>query len=165
MRRCLFLMVIAYFLASNINAHAEGGNQSKMNSVNEQLEILTHDLDYLRLTYEGYSLNNDLKLVTLQMDSYIKDMRMSIYIGNYSKEAYRGYKKLYDAFHENLEAYKRLIASKRYYYKVKLENGIFNEDEKDLLSKSYGMMDGSYDTAKITLEEVKRLLDLYYESM
>lgn len=154
-----------FFSIFPLKIFAENDNHSKLDSLNSQIEILSHDLDYLRLTYEIYALNTDLKILTMEIGNQIKDIKMSIYHRDFDWKMYKQYKELYNAYQKNLISTKELIAAKQQYFLVKALSSNLTENEKSLLSRSHGMTEGIYNQAELSIEMMKSALDIYYKYM
>lgn len=166
MSKFLFFIFVGCLSVMPFNVLAESNSQQRhLDSLNVKIVALSHDLDYLRLTYEIYVLNADLKIVAMGIENQIRDIKMCIYHHDFNIDMYKQYKELYDSYRGNLDATKELISVKQNYFLLKVFTDSLTEEEKDLLSRNYRMADGLYQQAELSLNMMKSAIDLYYKYM
>lgn len=158
-----FLLVFLLFSTSLTlsKVYADVNNVPNIRIGTEKVDSLEHQLDFLKLSYEVYTLNTDLKLFTSDVNSQIKDMKISIYHHDCDRDMYRMYSRMYDAYRENLESTKGLIESKQGLFVAMMISREWSDSELSVLTQSYDMTKGLYHQAELVLDMMKDVLDIY----
>ncbi|MCM1355196.1 MAG: hypothetical protein NC212_02180 [Staphylococcus sp.] len=165
MRKFYLLLFIVCFSTLPFKVFGENNGYANMDSLNVKIESLSHDLDYLTLTYEIYVMNTDLRFFNIEIKDQINSIRIDLYHHDFDRDMYRSYKKVYNGFRENLDSSKNLIDVKRKFYLAKVQTCDLTKLEEDILSNSFEVTDKLYKRAEISLDGMKSALDLYYKSM
>lgn len=161
-----FFIAISFLLCLiPFDSKAEINDDSKIEELSLQIDSLTHQVDFLKMSYNAYVMNNDLKILALEVNSRINDMKMNLYHNSCSIELYKMYSRLYDSFKSNLESTKELIESQQGLFIAMLLYREWPTNELDTLNQAYGMTKGLYERAEIILDMMKDLLGLYRQTL
>ena len=165
MKYLIYIVISLNFFAFPLGSKAQTVTGSKIVDLSVQIDSLTHQIDYIKMSYEAYVLNTDLKIFTHDVNSQIKDMKMDILHRNYDRDMYKMYSRTYDVYRDELEATKELIESKQRLFIAMLILRKWSEEERNMLIKNYEITEGLYNKAELTLDMMKDILDLYHKKI
>ncbi|MBD5201824.1 MAG: hypothetical protein HDS81_00710 [Bacteroidales bacterium] len=165
MKHLIYIVISFIFCVLPFGSKAETNNDVIKEELSLQIDSLTHQIDYIKMSYEAYVLNTDLKIFTHDVNSQIKDMKMNIYHRNCDRDLYRMYSNMYDSYQDNLESTKELIEAKQRLFIAMMIAKIWSEEERNLLFHSYDMTSGLYRQAELTLDMMKDILDVYRKAI
>lgn len=163
MIRLIYIVISSIILVFPFDSEAQTNTESKIEELSVKIDSLTHQIDYIKMSYEVYVLNTDLKIFTQDVNSQIKDMKMNIYHHDCDRDMYRMYSRMYDAYRDNLESRKELIESKQRLFIVMMISREWSEKELNVLTQSYDMTKGIFHQAELTLDMMKDILDIYHK--
>lgn len=167
------LVLIVVLLCTPI-AHAQKEGSSSMVapadstkeiSLTQRIDSLEHELSYIKLSYELYTLNNDLAVFKNNIGITTNEIQINIYERNFDYKLYSAYKDNYEANKDKLLSFQELIKAKKTYFWLKITTYPYFENEKELLLASYMTIDNGYSALESSLELMKVCLDMYKESL
>lgn len=167
------LVLIVVLLCTPI-AHAQKEGSSSMVapadstkeiSLTQRIDSLEHELSYIKLSYELYTLNNDLAVFKNNIGITTNEIQINIYERNFDYKLYSAYKDNYEANKDKLLSFQELIKAKKTYFWLKITTYPYSENEKELLLASYMTIDNGYSALESSLKLMKVCLDMYKESL
>lgn len=145
--------------------HAETNESVRLDSINMQIESLTHDVDYLQLSNKISSIYNDLLFISLEISDEVNDLTVKMYHKNFRRDLYKSYRNLYSSYQKRLDSTKGLKSVVQEYLRLKLVVGNFTDNEISVLSQQDNVADDAYLQAEMNLDMLKTMLDLYYKEL
>lgn len=64
MIRLIYIVIISIILVFPFDSEAQTNTESKIEELSVKIDSLTHQIDYIKMSYEVYVLNTDLKIFT-----------------------------------------------------------------------------------------------------
>lgn len=161
MKKLLFLCLFALTFCS-------GFAQSQKPQENDQalvqrIDSLEHELSYLKLSYDLYTLNSDMKMAASEIYAKYLVVREDINHRIFDKELGNAYKRYYKICEGQRESFDRLIKAKKNYFAIKVATYPYSENEMGVLKASYDLIDNAYDSLESSIELLKMALDTYYK--
>lgn len=170
-KRALVLIVvllctpIAYAQKEGSFSMVAPADSTKEISLIQRIDSLEHELSYVKLSYELYTLNNDLAVLKNYIGITTNQMQINIYERNFDYRLYKVYKDNYEINKEKLLSLQELIENKKTYLWHKITIYPYSENEKNLLLSSYMLIDNGYSALESSLKLMKVCLDIYKESL
>ncbi len=62
MIRLIYIVIISIILVFPFDSEAQTNTESKIEELSVKIDSLTHQIDYIKMSYEVYVLNTDLKI-------------------------------------------------------------------------------------------------------
>ena len=159
MKRLLFLLMM--FIAV-INMSAQERNDiQKIDSLQNKLDKLQHDYDFLDCSFQLHRLVADLENYSNGINTKSNAILINCYHSKYDPMLYRAYKDNYDASEENLTSQEYFAFSTIYHVMGKMESSTFSEEEIKTLNATMKKVDISLSTAKSALNYYNVVLGIY----
>ena len=143
----------------------QGADSTKEISLTQRIDSLEHELSYIKLSYELYTLNNDLSTFKNEIGIASNAIQINIYTRNFDYELYKSYKDNYEANKDKLLSFQELIEAKKTYFWLKIITYPYTENEKKMLLLSYTTIDKGYSALESSLKLMKVCLDMYKDSL
>ena len=163
MRIFLFLIMFVFPFIS-IKAQSQE-SPMEVQVLVQRVDSLEHELSYIKLSYELYTLNNDLSIFNNDIGVRTNAIQINIYTHNFDYKLYKAYKDNYEATKDKLLSYQDLIETKKTYFWLKIITYPYTEVEKKLLLSSYMTIDKGYSQLESSLKLMKICLDMYKDSL
>lgn len=157
MKKLLFWCLFALFFCSGF---AQSQKQQESNqALVQRIDSLEHELSYLKLSYDLYTLNSDMKMATAEMNAKSLEIRTDVYHRN------TGFEDVYQEYYETCERQKQafhdLIEAKKEFFMLKVMSYPYSETELKTLKSSYKMIDAAYNTMEGSLKLLKVSVNSY----
>lgn len=170
-KRALVLIVvllctpIAYAQKEGSFSMVAPADSTKEISPIQRIDSLEHELSYVKLSYELYTLNNDIVVFKNDINITTNNIQIDIYRQNFNYKLYKAYKYNYESIKKKLLALQELIEKKKTYLWHKITIYPYSENEKNLLLSNYMLIDKGYSALESSLKLMKVCLDMYEESL
>lgn len=161
----LLCTTIAYAQKNDSSFMVAPADSTKDISLTQRVDSLEHELSYIKLSYELYTLNNDLSIFNNDIGVRTNAIQINIYTHNFDYKLYKAYKDNYEATKDKLLSYQDLIETKKTYFWLKIITYPNTEVEKKLLLSSYMTIDKGYSQLESSLKLMKICLDMYKDSL
>lgn len=158
----LLLFIASYSTAINAQEQSYKSLELKIDSLQQQVDKLTHDYQFL-------DCSSKLDRFNLTLSNYINGLRNSVdrlmitiyHDRTYDAKMYRVTKMDYDASAGLLEDYKSQVSILKWSASVSAEAYAFSESEMNLLDATFKAIDSAINSAEISLEYYKQVLGVY----
>lgn len=154
---------IAYAQKNGSSSTIAPADSTKEISLTQRIDSLEHELSFVKLSYELYTLKNDLDVFRNDIGITINEMRINIYERNFDYELYKAYKDNYEATPKKLLSFQ--IETQKTYLGLKITTYPYSENEKELLLAIYMTINNGYSALESTIQYMKVCLDMYKESL
>ena len=161
----LLCTTIAYAQKNDSSFMVAPADSTKDISLTQRVDSLEHELSYIKLSYELYTLNNDLSTFKNEIGIASNAIQINIYTRNFDYELYKSYKDNYEANKDKLLSFQELIEAKKTYFWLKIITYPYTENEKKMLLLSYTTIDKGYSALESSLKLMKVCLDMYKDSL
>lgn len=161
----LLCTTITYAQEDNSSFMVAPADSTKEISLTQRIDSLEHELSYIKLSYELYTLNNDLSTFKNEIGIASNAIQINIYTRNFDYELYKSYKDNYEANKDRLLSFQELIEAKKTYFWLKIITYPYTENEKKMLLLSYTTIDKGYSALESSLKLMKVCLDMYKDSL
>lgn len=105
----LLCTTIAYAQKNDSSFMVAPADSTKDISLTQRVDSLEHELSYIKLSYELYTLNNDLSIFNNDIGVRTNAIQINIYTHNFDYKLYKAYKDNYEATKDKLLSYQDLI--------------------------------------------------------
>lgn len=156
---------ITYAQKEGLSSMVAPADSTKEISLILRIDSLEHELSYIKLSYELYTLNSDLAVFKNDIGIATNAMQINIYTRNFDYELYKSYKNNYEVNKDRLLSFQELIETKKTYFWLKIITYPYTEDEKKILLSSYTIIDKGYSALESSLKLMKICLDMYKKSL
>lgn len=168
MRKTLsFLAFVLSFIS--IQAQSEDSlsqnTQMEVQTLVQKVDSLEHELSYLNLTYELYTLNSDIQMFANQVQINAIEIRLNIDNRQFNSKLGRVYKRNYEASQQKQQSIFRLIEEKKRFFALKVLTYPYSESELNTLMAHYNVIDGAYDLLEKSMDMLKIATNAYNELM
>lgn len=160
----LFLFVLSFFF-SQVQAQNVQNSQVAMVSLVQRVDSLEHELSYLKLTYELYTLNSDIKMFANEVDTKSIEIRLDLYNRNFNYKLGDSYKQYYESCQHHQQSIFRLIEARKKFFALKVMTYPYSESELNTLMASYNVVNEAYDILDRSMKKLKIIIDAYNELM
>lgn len=156
MKKILFLLMM--FMA--MNASAQTNITHKVDSLQQQVDKLTHEIRYLECSTQ-------LKILNIELSCYVSDIKNAVdrILINVNRGYYFTRKEgemmqmEYEACAYNLDEKKKLVNTYKWSISSTIENAGFYEHELDLLDSIFRAIESAINLAEINLKYYKAVVD------
>ena len=163
MRKFLFFLVCGL---SSISIQAQSQNsQMEVHALVHRVDSLEHELSYLKLTYELYTLNSDITMFANEVYTKSIAIQLNLYNRNFNSKLGQSYKQYYESCLHKKQSIYGLIEAKKKFFTLKVITYPYTESEQDTLMASYNVIDDAFDTLEHSMSMLKITIDAYKELM
>ena len=158
MKKIFFLLMMLMVTTISAQEKSESSIIAKVDSLQLELSNLKHEFNYYYCTSELKSLANELNIKANNIHIQAIEIKTILYDSSYNDESHRMFKRNYDAYVNNFEQYKSLLATNIQGVLITIEQSNFPDFRIKML-KSY------FDTIETNIELVQSKLDYYKDLM
>lgn len=163
MKKILMTLVFVLF---TISIQAQSQNQQvEMQTLVQKVDSLEHELSYLKLTYELYTLNSDITMFANEVNTRSIEIRLYLYNRNFNSKLGNSYQQYYEACLRRKQSIFGLIEAKKKFFTLKVITYPYTESELSTLMASYKVIDDAYDALEHSMNMLKITIDAYKELM
>ncbi len=163
MKKILFVLVFVFF---TISIQAQSQNQQmELHPLVQKVDSLEHELSYLKLTYELYTLNLDITIFTNEVYTKSIAIKLDLYNRNFNSELGKLYQQYYDSCIHKKQSILELIEAKKKVFTIKVITYPYTERELSTLMAMYDVIDGTYSSLERSLNMLKITIDAYQKLM
>lgn len=163
MRKFLFFLVC---VLSSISIQAQSqDSQMEIHALVHRVDSLEHELSYLKLTYELYTLNSDITIFANEVYTKSIAIQLDLYNRNFNSKLGQSYQQYYESCLHKKQFIYRLIEVKKKFFTLKVITYPYTESELNTLMASYNVIDDSFDTLEHSMSILKITIDAYKELM
>jgi len=163
MRKFLFFLVCGLF---SISIQAQSQNsQMEVHALVHRVDSLEHELSYLKLTYELYTLNSDITMFANEVYTKSIAIQLNLYNRNFNSKLGQSYQQYYESCLHKKQSIYGLIEAKKKFFTLKVITYPYTESEQDTLMASYNVIDDAFDTLEHSMSMLKITIDAYKELM
>lgn len=163
MKKVLFFFV---FVLSFISIQAQSqDSKNEVQALVQRVDSLEHELSYLKLTYELYTLNSDITMFANEVYTKSIAIRLDLYNKNLNYKLGNSYQQYYESCLRKKQSISDLIEAKKKIFTLKVITYPYTESELNTLMASYNVIDDAYDTLEHSMNMLKITVDAYRELM
>lgn len=163
MRKLLFFLVCAL---SSISIQAQSqDSQMEVHTLVHRVDSLEHELSYLNLTYELYTLNSDITMFANEVYTKSIALQLNLYNRIFNSKLGQSYQQYYESCLHKKQSLYRLIEAKKEFFTLKVITYSYTESELDTLMAKYNIIDSAFDTLEQSMSMLKITIDAYKELM
>lgn len=163
MRKFLFFFVYALSFIP-IQAQSQD-SQIGVQALIQRVDSLEHELSYLRLTYELYTLNSDITMFANEVYTKSIEIQLDLHNRNFNSKLGNSYKQYYESCLRKKQSISVLIEAKKKFFTLKVITYPYTESELNTLMAGYNVIDDAYETLEHSLNVLKITVDAYKEQM
>ncbi len=168
MKKILFVLVFVLF-AISIRAQSQDqlpqDQQVELQSLIQKVDSLEHELSYIKLTYELYTLNSDIKMFANEAYTKSIAIQLNLYNRNFDSKLGKSYQQEYESCVDRKQSTFRLIEAKKEFFTLKVITYPYTESELSTLMAIYNATDVAYKHLDKSLNMLKITIDAYQELM
>ena len=82
MKKIFYTLLVLVLSIFSVNAQSQN-SQEKMQTLVQRVDSLEHELSYIKLSYELYTLNNDLSIFNKDIGVRTNAIQINIYTHNF----------------------------------------------------------------------------------
>ncbi|MDE5800570.1 MAG: hypothetical protein K2H74_06060 [Paramuribaculum sp.] len=138
-------------------------NESKIEELKAQVDSLSHEVLFIKLSYGLQIIQNELNIFTGEVNSKIMEISMDVRLKNCSRNSYLTYTENYEIFRDSLELYKSRYKSQQSLVYGALLYRNWNDNEYTVLNGLCNYIDLTYQRAELVLNTMKEMLELYHK--
>ncbi len=157
-----FFMSVLSFIS--IQAQSKD-SQMEVQSLVHRVDSLEHELSYLKLTYELYTLNSDIIMFANELYTKSIAIQLNLYNRNFNSKLGNSYQQYYESCLRKKQSISGLIEAKKRFFTLKVITYPYSESELNTLMASYNVIDDAYDSLKQSMNMLKITVDAYKELM
>ncbi len=140
-------------------------SQMEVQSLVHRVDSLEHELSYLKLTYELYTLNSDIIMFANELYTKSIAIQLNLYNRNFNSKLGNSYQQYYESCLRKKQSISGLIEAKKRFFTLKVITYPYSESELNTLMASYNVIDDAYDSLKQSMNMLKITVDAYKELM
>lgn len=156
-----FIFVLSFF---SIQAQPVISND-EVKELTQRVDSLEHELAYMRLSYELYSLNSDITIFANEVYTKSVALQLDIYHRNLDSRLGDAYLQYYESCQNKKDSFSELIEAKKIFFAVKIFTYSYTETELGTLFASYNIINHAFDSLEKSMNTLKIAIDLYRELM
>lgn len=127
----------------------------------QRVDSLEHELSYLKLTYELYTLNSDITMFANKVYTKSVSIRLDLYNRNFNSKLGNAYQQYYESCLGKQQSILNLIEAREKSFALKVIIYPYTESELDVLMASYNVIDDAYGTLEQSMNMLKITIDAY----
>ena len=160
----IIILFSVYAFSISIQAQSQD-SQIEVHALVHRVDSLEHELSYLKLTYELYTLNSDLTMFANEVYTKSFAIQLDLYNRNFNSKLGQSYQQYYESCLHKKQSIHRLIEAKKKFFTLKVITYPYTESELDTLMASYNVIDDAYDTLEHSMNMLKITINAYRELM
>ena len=160
MRKFIFFFVFVHSFIS-IQAQQSQDSQMEEQALVQRVDSLEHELSYLKLTYELYTLNSDITMFANEVYTKSVSIRLDLYNRNFNSKLGNAYQQYYESCLGKQQSILNLIEARKKSFALKVIIYPYTESELDVLMASYKVIDDAYGTLEQSMNMLKITIDAY----
>ena len=153
-----FLFVFALLLSIFSFQAKSQDIKLELDSLNQKVDSLEHELLFLKLSYEITTINTDISLISNEVYNQFSDIKLAIYTGNYNKKSLSHDELMYEQYNKFKDQKNELLAMERLMISIYADDSTISQREFDILN-------GKCTSAKMSLDLLESNLELLNESI
>lgn len=162
-KKFLFFFV---FVLSFISVQAQSQDSKiEVQALVQKVDSLEHELSYLRLTYELYTLNSDIIMFANEVHTKSIEIQLNLYNRNFNSKLGNSYQQYYEVCLRKKQSISDLIEAKKKFFTLKVMTYPYTESELNTLMAGYNVIDDAYNTLEHSMNLLKITVDAYKELM
>lgn len=163
MRKFIFTLI---FVLSIISVKAQTSNSyDQVKELTQRVDSLEHELSYMKLSYELYTLNTDITMFADEVYTKSIAIQLDIYNRNFNSRLYEAYLRYYDSCKGKKDSFSELIEAKKTFFAVKIFTYQYSDKELNTLFASYNVINNAFENLESSMDMLKITLDAYRELM
>ncbi len=127
----------------------------------QRVDSLEHELSYLKLTYELYTLNSDITMFANEVYTKSVSIRLDLYNRNFNSKLGNAYQQYYESCLDKQQSILNLIEARKKSFALKVIIYPYTESELNVLMASYNVIDDAYGTLEQSMNMLKITIDAY----
>lgn len=135
--------------------------QEKVQTLVQKVDSLEHELSYLKLTYELYTLNSDITVFANEVFTKSIAIQLDLYTRNYSSKLRNSYQQYYESCLRRKKAIGGLIEVKKEFFTLKVITYPYTKNELNTLMASYNVINEAYNSLEHSMNVLKITIDAY----
>ena len=160
------LLSLALVLIFSINMSAQSQNsQTDIQTLTQRVDSLEHELSYLRLSYELYTLNSDISKLSNEVETRSIGVQLNFYRKNFSSRLVSSYRQYYESCIEQKRSYSELAETKKDYFILRMMTYNFTESERRTLIACFNLIDKAFSLWEQQLDMLKISIDMYSDGV
>ena len=163
MRKVLFFFVSALSFIS-VQAQSQD-SQIEVQALVQRVDSLEHELSYLKLTYELYTLNSDIIMFANEEYTRSIEIQLDLYNRNFNSKLGNSYQQSYESYLRKKQSISGLIEARKKFFTLKVKTYPYTESELNTLMGGYNVIDAAYDLLEHSLDRLKITVDAYKKLM
>lgn len=160
MRKFIFFFVFVHSFIS-IQAQQSQDSQMEEQALVQRVDSLEHELSYLKLTYELYTLNSDITMFANEVYTKSVSIRLDLYNRNFNSKLGNAYQQYYESCLDKQQSILNLIEARKKSFALKVIIYPYTESELNVLMASYNVIDDAYGTLEQSMNMLKITIDAY----
>mgnify|MGYP006875941524 FL=1 len=145
----------------SIQAQQSQDSQMEEQALVQRVDSLEHELSYLKLTYELYTLNSDITMFANEVYTKSVSIRLDLYNRNFNSKLGNAYQQYYESCLGKQQSILNLIEAREKSFALKVIIYPYTESELDVLMASYNVIDDAYGTLEQSMNMLKITIDAY----
>lgn len=137
--------------------------QGDMNALVHKIDSLEHELSYLKLTYELYTLVTDITIFANEVQMKALTVQLSLYTQNVNSKLADSFQQVYESYLNKKQATSDLIKAKKDFFNLKILTYSYTESELNTLVANYNFIDDVYDLLDNSMKMLRISVDSYKE--
>ncbi len=165
MKKILLSVLVLFMASAFYSAHAQAqDSQEEMRTLAQRVDSLEHELSYLQLDYQLYTLKSDIEMLKSEVVTKSIEIRLDFYNRNLDSGLCDSYNRLYEVYQSSKQSKSKLIDIMKLLFIVKKATSSYSESELDKLETYYNTIDSAYNTLEASMSMLKTCIDMYNES-
>lgn len=160
MRKFIFFFVFVHSFIS-IQAQQSQDSQMEEQALVQRVDSLEHELSYLKLTYELYTLNSDITMFANEVYTKSIAIQLDLYNRNFNSKLGNAYQQYYESCLDKQQSILNLIEARKKSFALKVIIYPYTESELNVLMASYNVIDDAYGTLEQSMNMLKITIDAY----
>ena len=162
--RKLFLFFVSVLSFISTQAQSQY-SQMEVQAFVQRVDSLEHQLSYLQLTYELYTLNSDITMFANEVYTKSIAIQFDLYNRNFNSKLGNSYLQYYESCIRKKQSISGLIEAKKKFFTLKVITYPYTESELNTLMASYNVINDAYDALEYSMNLLKITVDAYRERM
>lgn len=154
------------FVLSCLSVKAQSQDSRSEDSIlTQRIDSLEHELLYLKLSYDLYTLNADITNFSNELYTRNLSIRLDIYNRNFDSALGNAYLSYLEACQQKKQSISDLIDAKKTFFTIKVFSYPFSEVELNALWASYRVVNNAYDAMESSMNMLKNTIETYKRMM
>lgn len=163
MSKALFYFVLVFTCLSTLGQTPNADEQ--IDNLSQKVDSLEHELSYMKLSYELYTLNTDITMFANEVETKAIAIQLDIYNRKFDRRLGEVYQSYFNTCLNKKQSFSELIEAKKTFFAVKVFKYPYSEQELNTLLASYNVINYAYDTLGNSMDLLKITIDAYTKLM